>query len=58
MVKIADESESFKSKMIFGLLRGVPDLFYNVKHIQEMFKPMDASEEGAYLAILFLNTIH
>ena len=42
--------------MIFGLLRGVPDLFSNVKHIQEMFKPMD--EEGAYLAILFLNTIH
>ena len=59
MVKLADESESFKSKMIFGLLRGVPDLFSNVKHIQEMFKPI-MDEEGAsrYLAILFLNTIH
>ena len=45
--------------MIFGLLRGVPDLFSNVKHIQEMFKPI-MDEEGAsrYLAILFLNTIH
>ena len=53
MVKLADESESFKSKMIFGLLRGVPDLFSNVKHIQEMFKPI-MDEEGAsrYLAIL------
>ena len=56
MVKLADESESFKSKTIFGLLRGAPDLFPNVKHIQEMFKPMD--EEGAYLAIFFLNAIH
>ena len=49
MVKLADESESFKSKTIFGLLRGAPDLFPNVKHIQDMFKPMD--EEGACLAI-------
>ena len=56
MVKLADESESFKSKTIFGLLRGAPDLFPNVKHIQEMFKPMD--EEGACLAIFFLNVIH
>jgi DNA mismatch repair protein MSH6 len=47
MVKLADESGSFKSKTIFGLLRGAPDLFPNVKHIQEMFKPMD--EEGACL---------
>ena len=45
MVKLAEEAESFKSKTIFGLLRGAPDLFPNVKHIQEMFKPME--EEGA-----------
>ena len=44
MAKLADESESFESKTIFGLLRGAPDLFTNVTHIQEMFKPMD--EEG------------
>jgi DNA mismatch repair protein MSH6 len=56
MVKLADESESFKSKTILGLLRGAPDLFPNVKHIQEMFKPMD--EEGACLAIFILNTIY
>ena len=47
MVKLADESESFKSKTILGLLRGAPDLFPNVKHIQEMFKPVD--EEGVSL---------
>lgn len=41
MVRLADESESFESKTIFGLLRGAPDLFPNVKHIREMFKPVD-----------------
>lgn len=56
MAKLADESESFKSKTIFGLLRGAPDLFPNLKHIQEMFKPMD--EEGACLATFILDTIH
>ena len=57
MVKLADESESFKSKTILGLLRGAPDLFPNVKHIEDMFKPMD--EEGVYpLAIFILNAIH
>ena len=50
MVKLADESESFTSKTIFGLLRGAPDLFPNVKHIQDMFKPVD--EEGACLTHL------
>ena len=56
MVKLADKSESFKSKTILGLLRGAPDLFPNVIHIQEMFKSVDA--EGACLAIFILNTIH
>ena len=47
MAKLADESESFESKTIFGLLRGAPDLLPNVKHIEEMFKPMD--KEGMWL---------
>ena len=51
MAKLADESEWFKSKTIFGLLRGAPDLFPNVKRIQDMVKPMD--EESACL-FLFL----
>ena len=55
MVKLADESESFKSKTIFGLLRGAPDLFPNVKHIQEMFKPVD--EDGVCLAIFILKFV-
>jgi hypothetical protein len=43
MENLADESKS----SIFGLpvLRGAPDMFPNVKHIQDMFKPMDS--EGA-----------
>lgn len=45
MATLADESESFESKTILGLLRGAPDLFPNVKHIQEMFKPLD---DGMY----------
>ena len=56
MEKLADESESFKSKTIFGLLRGAPDLLPNVKHIQDMFKPMDG--EGACLAIAIWDTIY
>ena len=57
MAKLADESESFKSTTIFGLLRGAPDLFPNVKHIQEMFKPVD--EEGTFLWLFFiLDVIH
>jgi DNA mismatch repair protein MSH6 len=46
MATLADESESFESKTILGLLRGAPDLLPNVKHIQEMFKPMDV--DGMY----------
>jgi hypothetical protein len=41
MTKLADESELFESKTIFGLLRGAPDLLPNVKHIEEMFKPIN-----------------
>ena len=56
MAKLADESESFKSKTILGLLHGAPDLFPKVTHIQETFKPVDA--EGVCLAIFILNMIH
>ncbi|KAF8815726.1 DNA mismatch repair protein Msh6 [Phlegmacium glaucopus] len=45
IAKLADESESFESKTILGLLRGAPDLLLNVKHIEEMFKPMDKEDE-------------
>jgi hypothetical protein len=38
MVTLGDESQSFESKMF--------NLFSNVKHIQEMFNPMDA--EGTH----------
>jgi DNA mismatch repair protein MSH6 len=41
MAKLADDSESFESKMIFGLLCGAPDLLPNTKHIEEMFKPIN-----------------
>ena len=41
MAKLADNSELFESKMIFGLLCGAPDLLPNTKHIEEMFKPIN-----------------
>jgi DNA mismatch repair protein MSH6 len=50
MVTLADESESFESKTILGLLRGAPDLLPNLKHIQEMFKPMDREGTHSYFA--------
>ena len=49
MAKLADESESFESKTIFGLLRGAPDLLPNVNHIEGMFKPVN---EGVIILIL------
>nr|GAT55477.1 DNA mismatch repair protein 6 [Mycena chlorophos] len=43
---LADLSESFDSKTIFGLLRGAPDLIQNIKKVQQMYeKP--ASEKDA-----------
>lgn len=43
--KLADDSESFKSKTILGLLRAAPDLSPNIKHIENMYvKP--TSDKG------------
>ncbi|KAJ3497847.1 hypothetical protein NLJ89_g10297 [Agrocybe chaxingu] len=39
MVKLADESETFESKTIFGLLRGAPDLLPNLQTVESMFEP-------------------
>lgn len=39
MTKLADESESFASKTIFGLLRGAPDLMPNINNVESMFQP-------------------
>jgi DNA mismatch repair protein MSH6 len=35
--KLADESESFKSKTILGLLRSAPDLLPNIKNVEDMY---------------------
>ncbi|KIL62704.1 hypothetical protein M378DRAFT_128542 [Amanita muscaria Koide BX008] len=35
--KLTNESESFASKTILGLLRGAPDLLPNIKNIENMF---------------------
>jgi len=47
MAKLADESESFESHTISGLLRGAPDLTSNINHVESMFQP--ASEESTWL---------
>jgi len=38
MAKLADESETFESKTIFGLLRGAPDLLPNINNVESMFQ--------------------
>jgi DNA mismatch repair protein MSH6 len=38
MSKLADTSESFKSKTILGLLRAAPDLLPNIKNVETMYK--------------------
>ncbi|KXN86517.1 DNA mismatch repair protein msh6 [Leucoagaricus sp. SymC.cos] len=45
LTKLADESESFKSKTILGLLRGAPDLIPHVKHVEEMFQKPNANDK-------------
>ena len=39
MMKLADESESFSSRTIFGLLRAAPDLTTNINSVESMFQP-------------------
>ncbi|KAF4618937.1 hypothetical protein D9613_010131 [Agrocybe pediades] len=41
IAKLADESESFKSKTVLGLLRGAPDILPHIRNIQSMFKPTE-----------------
>jgi len=38
MAKLADESETFESKTIFGLLRGAPDLLPSINNVESMFQ--------------------
>lgn len=38
MAKLADESESFKGRTIFGLLRGAPDLVPHIRNVQSMYQ--------------------
>lgn len=38
MAKLADESESFKGRTIFGLLRGAPDLVSHIRNVQSMYQ--------------------
>ncbi|KAF9449836.1 DNA mismatch repair protein msh6 [Macrolepiota fuliginosa MF-IS2] len=43
--KLADESESFKSKTILGLLRGAPDLVSHVKHVEDLFQKPNVGDK-------------
>ena len=45
MIKLADTSESFRSKTILGLLRGAPNLSPNVKNVEMMYR---RPEKGTY----------
>jgi len=46
LTKLADESASFKSKTIMGLLRGAPDLISHVKQIEDMFQRPNGGEKS------------
>ncbi|KAF8636930.1 hypothetical protein AX17_003181 [Amanita inopinata Kibby_2008] len=43
--KLANESESFESNTVLGLLRGAPDLLPNIRHIEKMFNPTTEKDE-------------
>jgi DNA mismatch repair protein MSH6 len=49
MVALADVSQTFKSKTIFGLLRNAPDLLPHIKNIDDMFK---SPEKGVIMSQL------
>jgi len=57
LTKLADESASFKSKTIMGLLRGAPDLISHVKQIEDMFQKPNAGEKSrsctSYITVPF-----
>lgn len=46
LTKLADESASFKSKTIMGLLRGAPDLIAHVKQIEDLFQKPNTGEKS------------
>ncbi|KAG6810732.1 hypothetical protein H0H92_010562 [Tricholoma furcatifolium] len=44
--RLADTSESFKSKTIFGLLRSAPDLLPNIKNVEALYvKPSSEKDD-------------
>ncbi|KAG6836841.1 hypothetical protein H0H93_002521 [Arthromyces matolae] len=44
--RLANTSESFKSKAVFGLLRGSPDLLPNIKNIESLYvKPSSEKDD-------------
>jgi DNA mismatch repair protein MSH6 len=52
MAALADISQSFKSKTIFGLLRNAPDLLPHIKNIEDMFKSL---EKGVGQSLTFIH---
>ncbi|KAJ6606598.1 muts domain V-domain-containing protein [Mycena vulgaris] len=47
--QLADTSESFESKTIFGLLRSAPDVIQNVKKVQLMYEKPDSEKDASEL---------
>ncbi|KAF8889581.1 DNA mismatch repair protein msh6 [Infundibulicybe gibba] len=45
LAKLADESESFESKTVHGLLRGAPDLLPNIKNVENMFNKPSSDKD-------------
>lgn len=53
MAKLADESESFKGRTIFGLLRGAPDLVPHIRNVQSMYQATEDESKRIPCMIFF-----
>ncbi|KAF8184994.1 muts domain V-domain-containing protein [Mycena galopus ATCC 62051] len=49
LTRLADASESFESKTIFGLLRSAPDVIQNIKKVQLMYEKPESEKDASEL---------
>ncbi|KAJ7197253.1 muts domain V-domain-containing protein [Mycena pura] len=47
--RLADASECFASKTIFGLLRSAPDVIQNIKKVQQMYEKPESEKDASEL---------
>jgi hypothetical protein len=60
MSRLADASESFKSKTVLDLLRRAPNLLPNIKHVASMFQAVDKGHRWSFTSFpsVFIPNLH